>query len=150
MVRRIRYNEIPKFILDDLQAKSRQRSVNGKAIRMPPLDKLIKVSGNRWEFATEEALEDFIWENITVIFNFKPLERQRSVNGERCDIIAITNEEQLVIMELKNTQNRGIVQQLTRYYANFISIKPFEIDYKKPIKLIAICPSFYKHNLIDK
>lgn len=150
MVRRIPYNEIPKSIRYNLQVKSRQRSINGKAIRMPPSDKLIKVSGNTWGFATEEALEDFIWENITIIFNLTPLERQRSINGERCDIIAVSNDGQLVIIELKNSQDRGVVQQLTRYYANVILTKPFEIDYKKTIRLVAITPNFHKHNLIDR
>lgn len=156
MPRRIRYSKIPSEIRDivvqqeKLHAKSRQRSINGQAIRMPPLNKLIKVSGNTWEFANETALEDFILENLTTILNLIPLERQRRINGERCDIISMTPDKQLVILELKNSQDRGIVQQLTRYYANVLKTKLFDVDYNLPVRLIAITPSFHQHNYIDR
>ncbi len=156
MPRRIRYSKIPSEIRDivvqqaKLHAKSRQRSINGQAIRMPPLNKLIKLAGNTWEFANETALEDFIWDNLTAIFNLIPLERQRRINGERCDIISVSQNKQLVILELKNSQDRGIVQQLTRYYANLAKNKLFDVDYDLPVKLIAITPSFHPHNYIDR
>jgi RecB family endonuclease NucS len=156
MPRRIRYSKIPKDIRDivvhqeKMHAKSRQRSVNGQAIRIPPSNKLVKLSGNTWEFATETALEDFIWENLTALFDLTPLERQRPINGERCDIISVSRDNQLVILELKNSQDRGIVQQLTRYYANVINTKLFDVDYDKPVRLVAITPNFHKHNFIDR
>lgn len=156
MPRRIRYSKIPSELRDivvqqaKLHAKSRQRSINGQAIRMPPLNKLVKLAGNTWEFANEIALEDFIWDNLTAIFNLIPLERQRRINGERCDIISASQNKQLVIIELKNSLDRGIVQQLTRYYANLAKNKLFDVDYDLPVKLIAITPSFHSHNYIDR
>ncbi|NET25213.1 MAG: hypothetical protein F6K01_07045 [Okeania sp. SIO1I7] len=30
--------------------------------------------------------------------------------------MAVDNQEKLVVLELKNVEDRGIVQQLTRYY----------------------------------
>ncbi|WP_052672251.1 PDDEXK family nuclease [Aliterella atlantica] len=156
MPRQIRYSKIAKDIRhivaqqENLHAKARQRAVNGQAIRMPPLNKLVKISGNTWQFANETALEDFIWDNLNVIFDLIPLERQRSINGERCDIISVSQNKQLVIFELKNSQDRGIVQQLTRYYANLVKEKLFDADYNQPVKLIAVTPNFHKHNYIDR
>lgn len=156
MPRQIRYSKIAKDIRhivvqqENLHAKARQRAVNGQAIRMPPLNKLVKLSGNTWEFANETALEDFIWDNLNTIFALIPLERQRPINGERCDIISISKNKQLVVFELKNSQDRGIVQQLTRYYANLLNSKLFDADYEQPVRLIAITPNFHKHNYIDR
>lgn len=74
------------------------------------------------------------------------------VNGEVCDILAIDTLGGLVIIELKNGEDRYVVQQLTRYYANLLEKKPLEahIKYEKPVRLIAVTPSFHKHNWIDK
>ena len=56
------------------------------------------------------------------------------------------------MLELKNSEDRYIIQQLTRYYDNLLDIMPFqgEVDYEKPIKLVAIAPIFHRHNLIDR
>lgn len=53
---------------------------------------------------------------------------------------------------MKNSEDRYIVQQLTRYYHGLIESKPKldGINYRKPVKLIAIAPSFHIHNFIDK
>ncbi|MEO0374488.1 MAG: recombinase RecB [Cyanobacteria bacterium P01_A01_bin.17] len=105
-----------------------------------------------WEFSSELALEDFIWERLEDLLQLRPFQRQYAVIGEICDILALTPEQQLVILELKNTEDRYIIQQLTRYYANLLEEKPFTdtIDYKKPIRLIAIAPTFHRHNYIDR
>jgi hypothetical protein len=57
-----------------------------------------------------------------------------------------------VILELKNAEDRYVVQQLTRYYDNLLEEKPFEseVDYRQPIRLVAIAPSFHRHNLSDQ
>lgn len=80
------------------------------------------------------------------------LRRQYAVNGEVCDILALDKNGGLVVLELKNTEDRYIVQQLTRYYDNLISTKPWpqQINYEVPIRLIAIAPCSHKHNWIDK
>jgi RecB family endonuclease NucS len=73
--------------------------------------------------------------------------------GEFCDILAIDpNTNQLVIVELKNNEDRYIVQQLNRYYDNLINEKPWaeKIDYNQPVKLIAVAPTFHRHNFIDQ
>lgn len=56
------------------------------------------------------------------------------------------------MIELKNTEDRYIVQQLTRYYHSLKTYRPFadQIDYGKPIHLLAIAPTFHKHNQIDR
>jgi RecB family endonuclease NucS len=42
-----------------------------------------------------------------------------------CDILAIDAQHQLHILELKNSEDRYLIQQLTRYYANLQEVKPF-------------------------
>lgn len=112
----------------------------------------LRKTGSSWEFASEAALEDFVWDNLQQLSGLKPLKRQYAVKGEICDILALNDTRQLVILELKNTQDRYVVQQLTRYYDNLLDEKPFQeqIDYSQPVRLLAIAPSFHKHNLIDR
>ncbi|WP_375492887.1 endonuclease NucS domain-containing protein [uncultured Nostoc sp.] len=73
---------------------------------------LIK-TGNGWKFATEADLEDFVWANLKELFGFIPLKRQYYINGQICDILALRENKQLVVLELKNAEDRYI-QQLTR------------------------------------
>ncbi|MEH2110578.1 endonuclease NucS domain-containing protein [Nostoc sp.] len=112
---------------------------------------LIK-TGNSWKFATEADLEDFVWANLKELFGLIPLKRQYYVNGQICDILALRENKQLVVLELKNVEDRYIVQQLTRYYDALQQVKPLEdeIDYQQPISLIAIKPNFHRDNFIDK
>jgi len=112
----------------------------------------LRKTGQGWEFASEAALEDFIWTNLKLLFYLTPLKRQYFVRGEVCDILAVDENRQLVVLELKNTEDRYIVQQLTRYYDALLEVKPFdaEVDYGKPIRLVAIAPTFHRHNEIDR
>lgn len=56
------------------------------------------------------------------------------------------------MLELKNGEDRYIVQQLTRYYDALREDKPFkeEIDYEQPIGLVAIAPIFHRDNFTDR
>ena len=105
-----------------------------------------------WEFTSEAALEKFIWANLKEIFGFTAFKQQYISHGERCDILAVDDDKGLVILELKNVEDRYLIQQLTRYYANLLEEKPFsqEIDYSRSVQLIAIAPSYHRHNLIDR
>ena len=112
----------------------------------------LRKTGSDWEFASELALEDFVWDNLDKLFKLTPLKRQHSAKGEYCDILAVDNKKQLTIIELKNAEDRYLVQQLTRYYDNLVDEKPFaeQIDYNQQINLIGIAPSFHRHNHIDR
>ncbi|MEB3278390.1 MAG: endonuclease NucS domain-containing protein [Lyngbya sp.] len=105
-----------------------------------------------WKFNSEADLETFVWDNLENLFNLQPLKRQFSIRGEFCDILAIAENKALVIIELKNIEDRYIVQQLTRYYDRILSEKPFQadLDYTQSIHLLALAPSFHRHNLIDR
>ncbi|MCX5982924.1 endonuclease NucS domain-containing protein [Anabaena sp. AL93] len=105
-----------------------------------------------WKFIDESELETFVWENLEEIFQLKPLTRQLYIKGEICDIVAISKNNQLTIIELKNTEDRYVINQLTRYYENLAEEQPFKdnVDYNQEINLFAICPNFHRHNLIDK
>ncbi|KAM3115701.1 recombinase RecB [Phormidesmis sp. 146-33] len=112
---------------------------------------LTRVSGG-WAFENESILESLIWENLNTLFPIQPIARQFICKGEICDIIAVGLNRELVIIEMKNAEDRYLVQQLTRYYDNLISEKPWfdQIDYSQPVRLIGIAPSFHRHNLIDR
>ncbi len=112
----------------------------------------LKKTGTGWEFVNEAALEDFVWDNLKSLLNLTPLKRQYFVRGEICDILAVDDNRRLVVLELKNTEDRYIVQQLTRYYDALLEVKPFdtEVDYGKPIRLVAIAPIFHRHNEVDR
>lgn len=112
----------------------------------------LKKIGQGWGFANEAALEDFVWTNLKSLFNLTPLKRQFFVRGEVCDILAVDDNRQLVVLELKNIEDRYIVQQLTRYYDALLEAKPSqkEVNYDKPIRLVAVAPSFHRHNEIDR
>lgn len=44
------------------------------------------------------------------------------------------------------------MQQLTRYYHSLLEEKPFQsqVNYEHHIRLVAITPSFHRHNLVDR
>lgn len=112
----------------------------------------LRKTGQGWEFESEEALEDFAWANLKQLLELIPLKRQYTVKGQICDILAIKDNKQLAILELKNSEDRYIVQQLTRYYDAFLEEKPFReiVDYTQPIELIAIAPKIHRDNLTDR
>ncbi|GAB4218077.1 MAG: hypothetical protein OHK0012_25300 [Synechococcales cyanobacterium] len=112
---------------------------------------LRKINGD-WFFETELALEELVWRELPSIFNLQPLKRQYAVEGEICDILAVSASKQLCIIELKKEEDRYIVQQLTRYFHAIRTHQPFadQVDYQRPIRLVAIAPDFHKHNFIDR
>ena len=112
----------------------------------------LRKTGTGWEFESEVALEDFVWTNLKQLLGLTPRKRQYRVNGQICDIVAVDENKRLVVLELKNVEDRGIVQQLTRYYDALPDEKPFheEIDYEQPVILVAITPTFHKDNLTDR
>ncbi len=109
---------------------------------------MLRKVGLGWEFETEEILEDFLSQYLSLLFQWKLLDRQYTVNGQRCDVLAVDQNQRLVIIELKNIEDRGIIQQLTRYYDALIEHQPFEqqVNYDKPVHVVAIAPSFHDKN----
>jgi RecB family endonuclease NucS len=111
----------------------------------------LRKAATGWEFVSEAALEKFIWENLQELFGIYPLRQQYICQGEISDILAVDNEGGLVVLELKNVEDRYLIQQLTRYYANLLEEMPFQekVDYSRQVQLIALAPSYHRHNLID-
>lgn len=113
----------------------------------------IQESANgKLRFENESVLEDFVWDNLSFLFKATPLRRQHHVNGNYCDILAVGEKGNLIIIELKNDEDRYVVQQITRYYHQLIQEKPFgdEVDYQQPIELVIISPYFHNDNLTDR
>lgn len=103
-----------------------------------------------WEFESEEALEDFLFTHLDEILGWTVIERQYLVQGQRCDLLAIDETGRLIVIELKNVEDRGIVQQLTRYYHGLQEEQPFRdrINHEKTVNLVTISPSYHRYNLI--
>lgn len=97
-------------------------------------------------------MEDFIWNNLKRLFRLTPIRRQHHASGNYCDILAVSETGSIAIIELKNSEDRYVVQQITRYYNELLVQKPYsdKIDYKQPIDLIVISPNFHKDNFTDK
>jgi RecB family endonuclease NucS len=107
--------------------------------------------GEIWQFESEYELEELLWHNLPELLNLERFKRQYSVKGQFCDILAISPDHQLVVIELKNIEDRYVVQQLTRYYDALAKEQPFgdEVDWEKPMRLMAIAPSFHSDTEID-
>ena len=93
-----------------------------------------------FKFEDENALETFVEANLDKLFEIQAIARQYRVNGEICDLLAVDKNRALTIIELKNTEDRYVVQQITRYYHSIYEEKPFSdrIDYDQSIRLIII------------
>jgi hypothetical protein len=111
-------------------------------------------SGGKIRFSSESDLEDYIQENFEQIFpDLILIKRQYSIGMQRCDLFCIQKgNNQAVIIELKNEEDRGIVSQLIRYRKAIIEEKSFQaqVDHSLPIILVAICPKFHNDNYTDK
>ena len=107
-------------------------------------------SGQNWQFSTEADFEEIIWHNLPKLLNLKPLSRQFAISGKFCDILAVDDTGQLVVVELKNVEDRYVVQQLVRYYHAIETAEalPIEIVLRTP-RLVAIAPSFHPDTHTD-
>ncbi|MGG6294982.1 hypothetical protein ACQ4M4_11195 [Leptolyngbya sp. AN02str] len=89
---------------------------------------------------------------MTDLLGLMPLKRQSWIEGQVCDILAVAEQGQLTIIELKNTEDRYVVQQLTRYHHAIVTTQSMaeQINEALPIRLIAIAPKIHPHNLVDQ
>jgi len=103
-----------------------------------------RVYGEIAEFETERHLEWFFWHTVLPKIGLKPLKSQYICKEGICDILAKGTENQLVIIELKNTQDSHVLAQITAYFDALIKEQPFsdQVDYTKPIDLYTVCPSY--------
>lgn len=103
-------------------------------------------------FASEAALEDFVWVHLEALLGLVPFKRQYSLNGECCDLLAFDQAQRLVVLELKNAEDRYVVQQLTRYYDQLLAQPPLALAVpdSQRLRLLAIAPTFHRHNWIDQ
>jgi hypothetical protein len=112
----------------------------------------LRKTATGWEFVSEEALEDFVAAHLENLLGLTTIERQYSISEQRSELIAVDDDRSLTVLELKNSEDRYIVQQLTRYYHALLESKPFadRINYDRPVRLIAIAPNFHRDNFTDR
>jgi hypothetical protein len=114
----------------------------------------IAYTANALRFQSEEDLEIYIENHLDELFpDLELLQRQFRLQTQRYDLLCRHKQtHQAVLLELKNEEDRGIVWQLVRYRKLIVTQRPFsdQIDYARPIELIAIAPSFHEDSLTDK
>ncbi len=96
------------------------------------------------EFETEQHLERFFLKTVLPKIQLKPLASQYICGQGICDILALGHDNQLIIIELKNTKDSHVFEQITRYFDALIAEKPFseQVDYTQPIELYTVCPDY--------
>lgn len=100
--------------------------------------KALTFKTNSLENITEEDLESYIFKNLEKIEKgLRPIKRQYEINNGRIDILARDNDNNLVIIELKITDDKGLIWQ-AMYYP--IALKHKEKTDK--IRVITICPNY--------
>jgi RecB family endonuclease NucS len=109
---------------------------------------MLRKAGTGWEFENEALLEDCLKRHLETLLGLKVIAQQQTIQGQVCDLVAVSETGQLAILELKNQEDRYIVQQLTRYFDAFHAEKSFadRADYSQPMRLLAIAPSFHRDN----
>ncbi|MDJ0635934.1 MAG: type I restriction enzyme HsdR N-terminal domain-containing protein [Xenococcaceae cyanobacterium MO_188.B29] len=97
---------------------------------------------------SESLLEEFIWLNLNELLKINPLKRQYFVNNKnRTDILGITQERSLAIIELKKKGGKGSINQLITYRENVLKYSSqysilSEVNFEQDFVLIAIAGHF--------
>lgn len=96
-------------------------------------------TGIHWSFESERALENIVADHLQPLLSLNLLHRQYLCQGEICDLVATNADRQLVVVELKNNEDRYIyiVQQLTRYYESLTLERPWsdQIDHAQGLSV---------------
>ena len=58
----------------------------------------LRKTSQGWEFASEQAFENFVWNHLEDLLQLRPFQRQLMVMGEICDILALTRYSQVWCM----------------------------------------------------
>jgi hypothetical protein len=113
---------------------------------------MLRQTRTGWEFENEALLEDCLQQHLRSLLGLTVIAQQYGINGQVCDLVARSETGQLAILELKNQEDRYVVQQLTRYFDAFLAERPFaeQMDYGQPIRLLAIAPTFHRDNFTDR
>jgi hypothetical protein len=108
------------------------------------LEPRFRIYGDVAEFETERQLENFFCDVVISKLGLKFLANQYVCKNGICDILAKGNNNQLIIIELKNTKDSHIIEQITAYFDALENEKPFSdrVDYSQTIELITVCPAY--------
>ncbi len=64
-------------------------------------------------FKSEFDLEELVWKHLEPLLQLHPLARQYATEGQVCDVLAIDVDRQLVVIELKNVEDRYVRRKRT-------------------------------------
>ena len=110
--------------------------------------KMLRPFRGKFLLKSESLLEEFIWLNLDRLLKINPLKRQYIVNNKnRTDILGLTQEQNLAIIELKKKGGKGSIDQLIRYKGNILKYSSqssilSEVDFDRDFVLIAIAGHF--------
>ncbi|MEA5498998.1 hypothetical protein VB834_10170 [Limnoraphis robusta Tam1] len=99
-------------------------------------------------FKSEALLEEVTWIHLESLLKLEKFKKQYFINKQnRSDILGITSQKQLAILELKKVGNKGCIDQLVRYQNHLKQeIHQFsessKIDSSQDFILIAIASKF--------
>lgn len=63
-------------------------------------------TASSWQFDSEEALEDFVWANLSPLFSLTPLKRQHIVKGQFCDETPPPSDAEIEVMLQKRLEEK--------------------------------------------
>jgi len=68
----------------------------------------LRQTATGWAFISEAALEHFLWQNLAAL-GLTPLRQQYRLKEEICDLLAVDQQRGLVLLELKNVEDRSLM-----------------------------------------
>jgi hypothetical protein len=97
------------------------------------------------------VFEDYLWQHLTELFGFIPLQRCSPIPKPFQDILALDGDR-LVAMIVKPTEDHWVVYQATAYYQYLLQERPYSdrVNYHQPIRMIVIAPRFQDETLVHR
>lgn len=109
---------------------------------------MLRMSKGKYLFKSELLLEEFVWLHLQTLLDLKPIKRQYTINKQnRSDILGMTNEGRLALLELKKEGGKDSINQLLRYEKFLKQEQPkddkfAQVDFNKNFLKIAIASHF--------
>jgi hypothetical protein len=97
------------------------------------------------------VFEEYLWQHLTEVFGFIPVQRCSPIPKPFQDILAVEGDR-LVAIIVKPTEDYWVVSQATAFHHYLLQERPCSdrVNYDKPIRLIVIAPRFQDETLIHR
>jgi hypothetical protein len=97
------------------------------------------------------VFEDYLWEHLTELFGFIPLQRCSPLPKPFQDILALDGDR-LVVIIVKPTEDHWVVYQATAYHQYLLQERPYSdrVNYNQPVRMMVISPRFQDKTLVHR